>query len=402
MQRFLMRLPATRKLSRLGLRLLFGASALVLALGACLIDERKYDQHLADCTYYCDQMEARCVDPNKVYDRPGACMAVCMLMDQGDNLGGADANTVACRVEKLRQTDFEPSTDCAQLGPGSNGACGSNCEALCTLRQQVCGPVQDLPDLVSYEVCMHNCQALPDLGSFDASRDRSGDSVQCRLIHVSESAISHALAVEHCEHTQTIPVGGEKVPCSDPAPPALSKEADCQKYCGLVMGACVSDVAVYDSAQQCMSVCRLLDQGEPGDQSADTVRCRRYHSYSALGSPNEHCTHAGPTGDGHCGGGNCPDYCRIARQSCPSEFAKAYGADSDTVSPSKCETDCADLVGAGPDGFRDAAAQRYNVTTPPQGNTLLCRTYHAVRALAAQNDERQCAAAFGLAGSECQ
>lgn len=393
----------SRRVSTIGWRLALGASGLVLALGACLIDERQYDQQLADCTYYCGQMETRCGEPFNVYDRPGACMAVCMLMDEGDTLGGADENTVACRVRKLRQPGFEPSTDCAQVGPGSNDACGTNCEALCSLRARVCGPIkgQDvMADIVSYDVCMHNCEALPDLGSFDANRDRFGDSVQCRLIHVSESAISHELALTHCSHSQTIPVRGEDrdlVPCSDPPAPELTKEADCQKYCTLTMGACDNDFAVYDSAAQCMSVCRLLDQGEPGDESGDTIRCRRYHSYNALGRPQEHCTHAGPTGDGHCGGGNCPDYCRIARQACPAQFEAKYGPDANLLGSTDCETECKSLEGAGSDGFRDATV-RYNTMTPPQGNTVLCRTYHAVQALAAPNDMLHCPAALGLSG----
>jgi len=393
------RLERPVSISRLASRFVLGALGLMLALGACLIDERKYDQQLVSCTEYCNTVEAKCTEPYKVYDRPGACMAVCTLMAPGDTLGGVDENTVACRLDRLKQQDFEAGTHCAQVGPGGDGVCGTNCEALCTLRQRVCGAIEgqsEMLDVVNYDICMHNCQALPDLGNVNATRDRSGDSVQCRLLHISESAISHELAVEHCEHTQTIPFPGETVPCSDEQ--TLSKEEDCQKYCGLVMGACENEYAVYESPQQCMSVCRLLDQGLKGDQSNDSIRCRRYHSYAALGDRVEHCTHAGPTGDGHCGSGNCPDYCQIAKQACPRTFAEQFGADSDL---SGCEQSCAGLDGAPANAFRDRA-QRYTVHPPPVGNTLLCRTYHAIAALASQDDLTECAAALGSPGSLCE
>lgn len=384
------------RIPRLASRLVLGGLGLMLALGACLIDERKYDSQLALCTDYCTQVEAKCTEPYTVYDRPGACMAVCMQMDPGDSFGGLDGNTVSCRLNRLGQQGFEAATHCAQVGPGGNGYCGSNCDALCTLRGQACGTVAgqaEMLDVVNYDICTHNCEPLPDLKSFNTSRDRTGDSVQCRLVHAAESMVSHALAVEHCYHTQTIPFPGEGVPCSDEE--TLSKEEDCQKYCKLALGACTNELAVYEDEAQCMSVCRLLDQGRKGDQSDDSVRCRRYHSYSALGTPTEHCTHAGPTGDGHCGRGNCPGYCRIAKEACPSAFAGQFAAgDMD-----ECQQRCASLDGARIDTFRDRA-QRYTVHPPPVGNTLLCRTYHAIAALASKDSMTECAAAFG--GAPCQ
>jgi hypothetical protein len=388
------------RLSRWGLRVALAAAGSVLALGACIIEERKYDQQLADCTTYCDVVESKCRDNNKVYDRDGACMAVCMRWELGDDFGGVDRNTVACRLEKVLQGDFEAATDCSSVGPGGNGVCGTNCEALCRLRQQVCGPIarQDqLDDVKNYDICMHNCEALPDLGNMNASRDREGDSVQCRLIHIAESAISRGLALEHCEHTQTIPVPGESVPCSDPM--TLSKAEDCKKYCTIAMGACTNDVKVFQSQAQCEQQCMLLDPGELGDQNGDGIRCRRYHSYAALGNPIEHCTHAGPTGDGHCGPGNCHSYCRIARSACPTQFAIEYGPASDILAGNDCETACSILEGQASNGFRDTT-QRYTVSAPPTGNTVMCRTYHAVEALGAVDDPGHCAAVFG--GAECR
>src|SRR4051812_10148514 len=153
-------------ISRLASRLVLGALGLTLALGACLIEERKYDPQLARCSEYCDTVEQKCTEPFQVYDRPGACMGVCMQMDSGEAFGGLVGNTVACRIDRLTQPDFEAATHCAQAGPGGNDVCGSNCEDLCKLRKQACGTIRgqaEMLDVENTDICMHNCRALPDL-----------------------------------------------------------------------------------------------------------------------------------------------------------------------------------------------------------------------------------------------
>src|SRR5262249_33867139 len=116
--------------------------------------------------------------------------------------------------------------------------------------------------------------------------------------------------------------------------------------------------------------------------------------------PNLHCTHAGPTGDGHCGASNCESYCELAGHACPAAFAEQFG--SDAAAQTKCQESCGSLEGAKVDTFRDRA-QRYSVSPPPAGNTVLCRTYHSVAALMLPlNDMTECKSALGLPGSACQ
>jgi hypothetical protein len=287
------------------------------------------------------------------------------------------------------------------VGPGGGGVCGTNCESYCELRAKVCSNVPfygvgpDDPRDVSS--CLSRCAALPDLGDFDAERDRTGDSLQCRLLYLSEAAISQESAAKYCEYSQIRPSPGEDpltAPCSDADD--VAPEALCDSYCGLVTSACVDDLAMYESTEQCLAVCGLLEPGVAGDQTQNTVRCRRYHAYFSLLEPEAHCMHAGPTGDGHCGPDNCNSYCRIAQAACPAAFADAFGAAAG-AELAACESSCLELPGARRDEFAlpPGTTARYRLEPPPTGNTVLCRSYHAVAALTNQGDPALCAAALG-------
>lgn len=379
--------------------------------GGCLIDERPFDQHLADCTDYCRLVGSRCTGNQAVYEedpaRPrGACMASCALMAPGDELNGDRGNTLRCRLETLRRADFEAPSLCAGMGPGGNGICGTDCEAYCDLRPAVCGQVQpDEPENSSRETCLRACQGLADESTFNPDEDLDEDTLQCRMIHLAEAAISPSLAEEHCWHSQLV-LRSFDSPCAENKP--LDVEEGCQRYCRLAMTGCQGEYRVYDDVEQCERACLLLDPGDKDDILENTMACRRYHAYSALTSPEEHCTHAGPTGDGHCGideeqgTGNCVSFCRIVEQACPSGFGERYlGATAtDGSGAAACIEACASLEDSAMDGFRDLEP-RYVVEPAPVGPTLKCRTLHAVRALATPDDLDECAAAFGAAGSPC-
>jgi hypothetical protein len=69
-----------------------------------------------------------------------------------------------------------------------------------------------------------------------------------------------------------------------------------------------------------------------------------------------HCPHAGPAGDGVCGG-NCESFCSLAATTCPAVYQQ-FAPD--------CMTACG--------GFSMTPA-RYTTTTVT-GNTFPCRMYH--------------------------
>ncbi|MEY2930926.1 MAG: hypothetical protein RL033_1675 [Pseudomonadota bacterium] len=404
---------------RFGFRVVASLGWLTLALGACIIEERGFSQQLSDCWEYCNRVGDRCTGDNTVYENREVCNATCMQMQNGGEIGDTIGNTLACRLALLR-AGIEP-TQCEQVGPGSAGECGNNCTALCALRKAVCANVtsqteqSDVNDTVK---CETECAALFERESFDASdTDLRGDTVQCRLVYVSRAALSTEEAALHCEHSQIRPTPGENTetaPCSDP--PLTDAALECKKYCELVTTACTGEFAMYDSAEECLNTCaETMVPGLPKDQTLDTIRCRRYHAYFALIAPEQHCLHAGPTGDGHCGAENCTPYCRIAQEACGEEFGRAFDP---TVSASDgglaaCAATClpetpdgpAKILGGKRDEFALATPERYHVDPAPTGNTLMCRTFHAIEALDRSMEAQaarpaHCAAAMG--GAPCR
>jgi hypothetical protein len=350
---------------------------------------------LAACTEYCEAVEERCTGQSAVFESRDSCMAVCLLMDQGNDLAGIGANTLACRRTLMQQSGFDVASWCPALGPGGNDVCGSDCEALCTLRQQVCDDIEGAVAQPT-DVCLSQCSALSDDPSFNFARDATGDTLQCRLVQVSSAAADREQAPTYCSYSRVIPNFTDE-PCSDPD--GLPVDTNCAQYCGLVMTACYEANAVYEDHEQCLQVCQVLEPGLLGDMTQNTVSCRRYQAYAALEAPTVHCTLAGPTGDGHCGTDNCNSYCRIARRACPEEFAEEFGPLDELVDLEACEDACALLDGAARNGFQGEPS-RYSALYPSLGDNLECRTWHAVRALA--SDASECAAALGEPGSDCQ
>jgi hypothetical protein len=387
--------PASQR--RLGWRVAGGLGWLALLLGACIIEEREFSQQLFDCWEYCDQLDTYCTGNSRVYSQREACEATCELMDPGGDIGDSTVNSLSCRLDRLG-AGIE-SQECPLVGPGGGGACGTNCQALCALRSQVCRNVPSEQDPADVAKCESDCLGLYDRGDMDAlEADLSGDTVQCRLAYASLAAISPELALEHCPHSQIRPAPGENpatTPCSDP--PSTDVDTECEKYCQLVTTACTGSFAVYQSEDQCLDACtKTMVPGEPGDERLDTIRCRRYHAYFSLLQPEAHCLHASPTGDGHCGTENCTGYCRLLQAGCGDRFATEFGVAAGTADGglSTCVSSCMTLDGSGRDEFAlPPGVPRYALNPPPTGNTLLCRAYHAVEALT--DPASHCEAAFG-------
>jgi len=340
------------------------------------IETREYDpppspkEASAQCKKYCTDVMGVCTGTNAPYSTPDACLATCALLPPGDPNEPAQDNTVACRQ---RQTDLaqlgELSVNCPRAGPGGDGVCGANCESYCYLFNAACKDVTTPPP----GNCEESCSVLRDTQMFDVVVNHDGDTLQCRLVHVSNSAWK---PTEHCPHARIAPV---TAPCVNPKdkPPA------CDDYCRINHGACSGEHAVYESVEQCMSVCAVLPPGTEDDSNQDTVGCRTYHSYNSLGDPATHCPHAGPGGDGHCGKDNCLSYCTIVGAACKTDFDTTFGGDMGT-----CLTECAKVMGSQANsGFTTSAAN---------GNTLQCRLLHAIRAFATPG---ACPGAVG--GGDC-
>ena len=215
------------------LRLLFLAVSTVPALAGCAnvlgIEAATYDSKVGAggtsngaggnagsgggdsrplCERYCDTVGANCTDTNLQYTSRAVCLKACSRLQPGnpdDNAG----NTVNCRLHYAESATAagEPAGNCSVAGPGgaqlgNADVCGSFCDGLCVLALDTCKGANFR--FTSLADCSDACKVLPDLGDYNVSFD-SGNSVQCRLYHVSAAQIDPVI---HCPH-----VGGDVGPC---------------------------------------------------------------------------------------------------------------------------------------------------------------------------------------------
>jgi hypothetical protein len=338
------------------------------------IEQREYDPPVtkpisAQCKQYCDDVMRVCTGTDATYSTRDACLATCMLLPPGDPSEPSQGNTVECRQRQTTLAEIgEHSLNCPRAGPGGDGVCGDNCESYCFLFSAAC------PDWKPLANCKEACSVLKDTKMFDVVVNHDGDTLQCRLVHVSNAA---ANPTEHCPHARIVPVTH---PCDNDQ----EKPPKCEDYCRIVSGTCTGEHAVYESVDQCMLACAALPLGLEKDTAVDSVGCRKYHSYNSVGDPTMHCPHAGPGGDGHCGTDNCTGYCAIVAKACPTDFMSSFGGDMTT-----CLTECRKVKGS-------AANSGYS-TGAPNGNTLQCRLKHAVQAFTIPD---ACPSAVG--GGDCQ
>jgi hypothetical protein len=149
------------------------------------------------CERYCDTIAAACTGANEQYASPMACRAVCALLDAGEP-GDLSGNTVECRLARalLARGTGEPAFYCHSAGPGGAGVCGTDCEGFCTIMAEQC------TQMGTFQQCLPLCSAVPNLTDEDesityATSIMDGDSVQCRLYHVTAATLD---ATMHCSH----------------------------------------------------------------------------------------------------------------------------------------------------------------------------------------------------------
>jgi len=121
------------------------------------------------------------------------------------------------------------------------------------------------------------------------------------------------------------------------------------------MANCTGANAQYSSEASCLGSCSAFMQGTTGATSGNTLSCRAYHAGAAPSDAALHCPHAGPAGDGACGG-NCEGFCTIAVAKCGGQFADV----------ASCTTAC--------NSFAMNTAHYTDATT--SGNSFSCRMYH--------------------------
>lgn len=371
------------------------------------------------CERYCTLARERCTAEQNV-ELFGAgetgterCLGTCAgyPVDDPTNQRG---NSLACRIAQLESIppgDFEAFTSCPGAGPGGgapigegpSAACGSNCESFCRLRQEICAPhpPADGPPEPTEAECLRRCQALPDLGTYNASADfmSDADNIQCRLAHLS-AAGGYKLrgdfeqVTSHCGHSNI----------KSTAPCDLREKAqpNCPDYCKLVTTSCAeASVKVYDDAQQCVALCGHLELGDASQLLDNNVRCRRERAYDALLiTANSSFCEAGGPAPPQCGRGKCANYCELAHSVCPAQFGLQFPGADEAASLAACEAKCA-MIPDSQTSTNPDSPLFYSVSARTTGDTFNCRVYHTSLAafnpaVGAPDPLRQCASAVGL------
>ncbi len=334
------------------------------------------------CQDYCTSLAQNCEGDDAAYSTQASCEAVCALLEQSEaeTSSSDDDAPLQCRARNAR-VGVEGPGICLVAGPAGRESpadsvkCDDPCNAYCALYVPLCEPKLALDE------CQRQCAAVPDHGGYSLKDNYYGDTVQCRLVHLEAAVLGDT---SHCIHAR---VGSpEKCNNSDETPA-------CEDYCTTVMASCEGANAVYEDRDACMAACNALSPGKASDTNANTVGCRHYHAYNALGAAKVHCPHAGPAGDGHCGGaeadgpsGNCESYCRLARVACEATYDNTF-ADDDA-----CQLECESWDGA-------ARNSGYAVNEPDKLKVVQCRIHQAVSILASGKEDG-CDAVFR--GSPCQ
>jgi hypothetical protein len=386
--------------------LVLGASALA---ASCQSLANIDDRELGKCGEFCDTVMANCKGDKQVYGERAKCMGVCKLWDVGDPTEPENTNTLSCRLREAKlagnDTDENIVDHCRSAGP-EGVDCGGGCESYCQLYQRACGEVQ----CGSNANCVAKCKALRNGPGFDLEDDYYGNSLQCRLIHLSNSTVggqthcTHAYLSTPLDKCNDLPhdemgVGGAAAMPGDPDEFHVPR---CDEFCRVNGVACDGANLMYENKAQCLAVCDTFDTGLIADKTPDTLGCRLYHSYNSLCDPNAHCPHTSPGGEGHCGTtapDKCLAYCHLARAVCPTAYASAApdGFDNDDAT---CAAECGTLVDA---VFTDdqKAGTRYSVAYAATPNTVACRFLALSRAAEQGKDGSLCATLAGFGAAEC-
>jgi hypothetical protein len=341
-----------------------------------------------NCTNECNGVDdGRCPKDYKLYPSDVVCWNVCKTIEELE-LDDPD-NTIACRIEEARNAGVtgEVWTHCPAAGPGGAGVCGDNCESYCSMMDVFCGADEKFAKFTDPD-CVAKCRGLRDAdtdeipdataSAFGEKRHHDGDSVQCRLVHVSNASASPST---HCWHAALAPKPDEKTEAHNPCADEPGVEPRCRDYCKLIAVACQGDLAVYEPGEQCEKACEALDPGDSTQQvGVNSIGCRRNHTYNAmLGGADKHCTHAGPAGEGVCGD-NCESYCTLLKAACGDDF----------TTDDECVEECQTLDGSAP-------MSPYAINDIEDGNNFQCRLRAAVRAFV---DPKECESAIG--SGNCQ
>lgn len=115
-------------------------------------------------------------------------------------------DTLGCRAYHAGAAKADGALHCPHAGPSGDGACGMTCDGFCDIAVATCKT--EWPDKTA---CMTACAALPKAGMKYNTSMTAGNTIECRLYHLSVAATDAASAGTHCPHTAAVTKMGD--PC---------------------------------------------------------------------------------------------------------------------------------------------------------------------------------------------
>ncbi len=156
------------------------------------------------CDAYCTEIMANCTGDVAQYPTDAACKGVCATFDPG-TLADTDGATLGCHLyHGGAPAVSNAATHCPHAGPLGDGTCGDDCANFCEIAVGVCG-TQPTPPYADAAECMTACSSFPDTTAVPFNTSvTSGDSLACRMYHLTAAAQSAADATTHCPHIMAV------------------------------------------------------------------------------------------------------------------------------------------------------------------------------------------------------
>jgi hypothetical protein len=154
------------------------------------------------CDQYCQAVMNACTGVNAEYTSLAVCQSICAQLEPGF-VGGAPADTVACRQAHALMASSDPATQCPAAGPLGIGDCQPDrCQSFCQLDLALCADAG--PPYTDFTQCHTQCPGytyLPDAGDIATT---NGNTLNCRIYHLESAYAGGALVGVHCPHTGQI------------------------------------------------------------------------------------------------------------------------------------------------------------------------------------------------------
>ncbi len=151
-----------------------------------------------DCASYCDTVTEACTGDLAQYPNAESCQAACAAFGAGEFED--TGNTLGCRSYHASVALDSPDIHCEHAGPLGTGACSADatspCEAFCQIAEEIC------PDAYAGD-CEKSCAAYAD-GEYSASNPDAGDTLACRMYHLTVAAQGGDNLTLHCPHVGAV------------------------------------------------------------------------------------------------------------------------------------------------------------------------------------------------------